>query len=403
MSKATGHLSRQASCGREERSSTGISPGSPKDHSCIKLGIDVHAAFYMVARQIDQASPERPRKITPDQFEPYVMEQMKRAEQVHSCYEAGCFGYVLHRRLVELGVKNLVIRPQNLDEQHTRVNTDRTDALALLSRLDRYLAGNTKALAVVRVPSLAEEVHRSRVRGRQTFRKEVARWGQRGRGTCRNYGIACPGKWWRQGPYQTLLERVSRQFDPRVARPLLEVLSHLREMVQLAEQKLMELTQAIEKAEQTLRQERRQAEHSENAPAAASSRIKGLGWLSLAKLGAEICDWKRFSNRRQVASYTGLCPGVSGSGGRFIGLSITRRGNAALRADLVELAWLVVRYQPNYKPLRQRKHLFDFPGRPGRKKAIVAIARHLAIDLWRIETGRATAEQLGLQLIQEAA
>jgi hypothetical protein len=31
-----------------------------------------------------------------------------------------------------------------------------------------------------------------------------------------------------------------------------------------------------------------------------------------------------------------------------------------------------------------------------RKKAIVAVARQLAIDLWRIRTGRCCAEQLGL-------
>jgi len=32
-----------------------------------------------------------------------------------------------------------------------------------------------------------------------------------------------------------------------------------------------------------------------------------------------------------------------------------------------------------------------------RKKAIVAVARQLAVDLWRIHTGRCSAEQLGLR------
>ena len=31
-----------------------------------------------------------------------------------------------------------------------------------------------------------------------------------------------------------------------------------------------------------------------------------------------------------------------------------------------------------------------------RKKAIVAVARQLAVDLWRIRTGRVSAEELGL-------
>jgi hypothetical protein len=33
-----------------------------------------------------------------------------------------------------------------------------------------------------------------------------------------------------------------------------------------------------------------------------------------------------------------------------------------------------------------------------RKKAIVAVARQLAVDLWRIRTGRVTPETLGLKL-----
>ncbi len=33
-----------------------------------------------------------------------------------------------------------------------------------------------------------------------------------------------------------------------------------------------------------------------------------------------------------------------------------------------------------------------------RKKAIVAVARQLAVDLWRLNTGRCTAAQLGLRV-----
>ena len=33
-----------------------------------------------------------------------------------------------------------------------------------------------------------------------------------------------------------------------------------------------------------------------------------------------------------------------------------------------------------------------------RKKAIVAVARRLAVDLWRVHTGRYTAAQLGLTI-----
>jgi hypothetical protein len=34
-----------------------------------------------------------------------------------------------------------------------------------------------------------------------------------------------------------------------------------------------------------------------------------------------------------------------------------------------------------------------------RKKAVVAVARRLGVDLWRLATGRATAAQLGLECL----
>ena len=36
---------------------------------------------------------------------------------------------------------------------------------------------------------------------------------------------------------------------------------------------------------------------------------KGLGALTFVTLEGEVCDWGRFSNRKQLGSYTGCCPG----------------------------------------------------------------------------------------------
>ena len=36
----------------------------------------------------------------------------------------------------------------------------------------------------------------------------------------------------------------------------------------------------------------------------------GVGALSWITLELEIRGWDRFQNRRQIASYTGLCPGI---------------------------------------------------------------------------------------------
>src|SRR5437660_3191950 len=130
----------------------------------IKLGIDVHADSYRVVRQVDHATPQPAQKFSPEGFLVWAKRQMGLAEEVHSCYEAGPFGYGLHRALEALGIHNVVIRPQNWDELGKAVKTDKTDALALVQRLDRYVQGNLKALAVVCVPTPEQEMARSQSR-----------------------------------------------------------------------------------------------------------------------------------------------------------------------------------------------------------------------------------------------
>jgi transposase len=61
-----------------------------------------------------------------------------------------------------------------LDTLGKGVNTDKTDAAELVSRLDRYLAGNHKAFAVVRVPTPEEEQRRCVSRQREQLRATPA-------------------------------------------------------------------------------------------------------------------------------------------------------------------------------------------------------------------------------------
>jgi transposase len=126
-----------------------------------------------------------------------------------------------------------------------------------------------------------------------------------------------------------------------------------------------------------------------------------LGKLTTAMLSREICDWDRFKNRRAISSYTGLCPGERSSGSKRIPGSVTKRGNPRVRAALVECAWRMTRFQPQYPPVQKRLALLAKGARATgaqRKKAIVAVARRLAVDLWRLHTGRCTAQQLGFTI-----
>ena len=125
---------------------------------------------------------------------------------------------------------------------------------------------------------------------------------------------------------------------------------------------------------------------------------RGVGPLTFEVLRREVGDWSRFTNRRQVSSYTGLCPREHSSGGRRRAGSVSKSGNPRGRAMLVEMVWRMVRWQPDYQPLKKWESVLKSPAATAgaKKKAVVAIARQLAVDLWRVFTGQTTAEKFGL-------
>ena len=123
-------------------------------------------------------------------------------------------------------------------------------------------------------------------------------------------------------------------------------------------------------------------------------RPKGLGELSLVSLDGEVCDWHRFHNRKQIGSYTGCCPGEHTSAGKRRVGAIDRMGNGRVRTLLVEAVWRFLLWQPQWKAALKLKIKLD-AGTAMKKKTVIALARQLAIDLWRWRTGRCTMADLG--------
>jgi transposase len=337
----------------------------------IKLGIDVHADSYRVVRQVDHATPQPAQKFSPEEFLVWAKKQLELAEEVHSCYEAGPFGYGLHRQLQAMGVRNVVIRPQDWDEYHKGVKTDTTDALALVQRLSRYVDGNLKELAVICVPTPEQELARSQSRQREQLLSHRLRFEAQGRSQLLFNGIRIRGRWWEEGRWQKIRSGLNKE--------LVEMLEVIRGLLLAVQAQLDKATERLEKA--------------------ASAQPCGVGALTSQVLEREILDWGRFKNRRQVASLTGMCPGVRASGGRSRSGPITKHGNRRIRTALVELAWRCTFFQPEYPPIKKWRPLLLNPKSTGaaKKKAIVAVGRRLAIDLWRLNTGRSSREKLGLK------
>lgn len=338
----------------------------------IKLGLDLHASVLVVVAQHDHAALRPPRRFGPAEFVPWVEELLREGHTVHVVYEACGFGFGLCRALIKAGAHCLVIAPRKLDEQRTGVKTDARDAATLCQRLSRYLDGNTRELAVIRVPTEEEERVRHIHRQRGSLVRARTKLQAQGRGLLVSHSQPAPPHWWRTQTW-TRLGQVLPGW-------LVERLEVLRPVLAVLDAQIATLSAELEAA-------------------APPDLPRGLGKLTTVTLSREVCDWSRFKNRRQVASYTGLCPGEHSSGNKRVQGSVTKHGNPRLRSSLVELAWRLVRFQPTYPPVRERLPVLAKGARATgtqRKKAIVAVARHLAVDLWRINTGQCSAEHLGL-------
>ena len=342
---------------------------TPVQH--IKLGLDVHGDSVVVVRIVDGQSPQPGQSMEPQKLLDFVVKQLQHAQKVFACYEAGPFGYSLYRQLTKLGVVCYVVRPRDWDEYGSRVKTDKRDAHELAMCLDRYVSGNTKAMCVVRVPTAQEEQRRSLSRHRDSLLKHHKRLAAQGRGSALYYGHRLKGTWWKGQLWQKLQQQLPAH--------LLRLLGSLKTLIEATEKELGRFTRELEKSQQ------------QPLPA-------GIGKLTAQVLEREIGDWHRFKNRRQVASYTGLCPKEDSSGSRRFQGSINKHGNRRVRPVLVECMWRLLRFQPDYRLVKKWRPLLLQPRASSsrRKKIIVAMARQFAVDWWRICTSRLKAEDLGL-------
>src|SRR5438128_196451 len=271
----------------------------------IKLGIDVHQDFYVVVVQEGGANPKPPQRFQKQAFLHWAAKLRSQSAEVYAVYEACGFGFTLQRNLSALSIHCYVVCPQKLDEQNKRVKTDGLDAKALCLKLDRFVQGNRAALAIVRVPSEAEERSRAIHRQREQLVGARKRLEAQGRSLMVNHGFEPVQNWWKPRPFAAL----------EVPQWMRELLSNSQPILVALQQKIAALSVQLQSA-------------------AAPAHPRGLGLMTSVIIDREIGDWDRFNNRRQIASYTGLCPGEYSS------------GNPRLRAALVELAWRLVRFQP---------------------------------------------------------
>jgi len=288
---------------------------------------------------------------------------------VYSCYEAGRDGFWLHRWLTEQGIANLVVDSASIEvnRRARRAKTDRLDSDKLQSMLIRYHTGERRVWAVARIPTPEQEDDRR-------LHRELERLGQertahinriRSLLVLHNLRVKYVGgriwtHWWARqrellGP--GLRAEIDREY---------ERLALVRKQIRLLEA-----------------QQNQQVRSGAHPGMVLLSQLAGIGAGSAWTLIRELFGWRQFRNRRELAGCLGLAPTPYASGTSEVELGISKAGNRRCRWLLVELAWSWLRYQPHSQLTHWFNQRFAGAGKRLRRIGIVALARRLAIALWR--------------------
>ncbi len=120
----------------------------------------------------------------------------------------------------------------------------------------------------------------------------------------------------------------------------------------------------------------------ENPRVRRLTSVPGVGKRTAELVIAMLDDSSRFTNVRQVGSYTGLTPRRLQSGTMDRQRGISRQGSRLLRKMLVQASWIGLRYNPWMRDVFERLSGLD---KQRRKKAIIAVARKLFVRLWAMD------------------
>lgn len=283
-----------------------------------------------------------------------------------TCYEAGRDGFWIHRELVKLGIKNVVVDPSSIkvDRRMRRSKTDSLDAHMLLNELLRHVRGEKGVWQVVRVPTIADEDARRLHRERERLTRERTAHTTRVKALLALHGL----KLGNVRHADAVLSEVPPGLKAELVREL--------ERHTLVEKQLQQL--AVERAAAI---EQRQLPNAEKIE--LLQQLKAIGPTGASTLVSELFGWRSFKNGKQVGACAGLAPTPYSSGASEREQGISKAGNRRVRTLCVEIAWLWLRYQPESQLAKWFNARFAKGSGRSRRVGIVALARKLLVALWR--------------------
>lgn len=355
------------------------------EHGILYMAMELSGKWWKLG--FSDGGPRLREKNVPSGALDIVRSEIARAKEklglpedvvVRSCYEAGRDGFWIHRALAELGVDNVIIDPASVDvdRRARRRKTDRIDLRKLLGNLIRHWRGEA-VWSVVQVPSEEEEDDRRPQRELHRLKKERTGHRNRMRSLLVLHGVQVKLSKEVLSDLQSLCNGRGEALPEQLVAELQREHSRLALVEQqLAELEKAQLHAALGRGDEV------------GAKITALLMLRGIGQVGATELVYELFGWREFKNRRQLGGLLGLTPTPHQSGTLSREQGISKAGHPGLRALLVELSWQWLRYQPDSSLSRWFESKFGHSSGRMRRVGIVALARRLAIALWRyVEKG----------------
>ena len=244
-----------------------------------------------------------------------------------------------------------------------RRKNDRVDAmyLARLARLDPQLLGPVEHRGVEAQKDLAL------LRSRDVLVEARTQLINHARGLVKSIGQRLPSCSSEAFP-RKVFDAIPEPLQPGLL-PVVEMIASLNDQIKALDRRLNVLADDVYPETRLLRQ------------------VTGVGPIISLAYVLILEDPRRFSKSRAVGSYLGLTPGSRRSGDSDPQMRITKEGDALLRRLLVSGAqYILGPFGPDTDLRRFGLRIAQYGGKNAKKRAVVAVARKLAVllhHLWR--------------------
>ena len=282
--------------------------------------------------------------------------------QIQVMYEAGFSGFWLHDKLQSDGIECIVTPAHKVTQMKvSKVKTDKVDA----RRLALNLESGDYTRCFVHDKELREDRQISRtldqIQTKITSTKNQIRKFLDFHGLNKDL----PSGAWNSSRYKSLnFLKLSSQLQ-------ISFDTYLR-LLDFFEQIRLEL---LEQLKELCKKERyhKSVEFKESLP--------GIGWLTAIRFTLEWGDLSRFPSGKHFASFTGLTASEYSTGESIHRGRITCQGSGKVRSWLIQSAWRAIKLDPVL--LDKFQSVWRNSG--SKKKAIVAVARKLAVRIRAVE------------------